>query len=62
LHSYNEKKEEKKLIKYDIYKNFTYLLYFNELKRIQDDFSDVLYDKWDLSVDENDIYDYQNIE
>jgi hypothetical protein len=53
--------EENEFSKYDIYKNFTYLQYFNEVKRIQDDYSEILEDYWDLLVNENDIYDYQNL-
>jgi hypothetical protein len=53
--------EKNEFSKYDIYKNFTYLQYFNEVKRIQDDYSEILEDYWDLLVNENDIYDHQNL-
>jgi hypothetical protein len=53
--------EENKFSLYDIYKNFTYLQYFNEVKRYQDDYSEILEDYWELLVNENDIYDYQNL-
>ena len=47
--------------RFEIYQNFTYLQYFNELKRIQENFAEILDEYWGLDVNENDIYDYENL-
>ena len=41
-----------------IYESFTRSWYFNELKRVSEDFQELLIDKWDVDVDENDIYNF----
>lgn len=54
-------KEKKGISKFSIYQSFTRSWYFNEVKRVSEDYQDVLSEIWGLEVQENDIYHYDRV-